>query len=111
MYYPTASHWLSRFRNRQTLYFSDHYFQTGCQKNCQYLQGKVSGEVGFQVNQTVPENQCLHRNQQEFSNDTDLDCTVCLSTLGPYQVPVETEKEHAANIAPIASNVCLKNVI
>ena len=57
----------------------------------------------LQMDQAEPENQILHRYQQECGHDADLDCAVCLSTAGIHQVPVEAEQKHAANSSFIAA--------
>ena len=54
------------------------------------------------MDQTKPEGEIFHWYQQECSTDADLDCAVCLSAPGVYQVPVEVEQKYATNTSLIA---------
>ena len=55
------------------------------------------------MDQTEPENQIVHRNQQECCDDTNLDSAVCLSASGFPEISIEAEEKYAADAAIIAA--------
>ena len=55
------------------------------------------------MDQTESENQIICWHEQECSDDTDLDRNVYLSAHRIYQIPIETNQEHAADIADTTS--------
>ena len=49
------------------------------------------------MDQAEPENQILHRHQQECGDDANLDRDVRLFDSGVYQVPVKVDQKHATD--------------
>jgi hypothetical protein len=99
-----SSDQIPRRRDRQAVCFSDQQLQSSSTDDCLALSVSLADRTVLQVDQTAPANQVIFRYIGECSQDSGLDCSLCVCVGRHHQEATQYQDKSLFNSTDFESN-------